>query len=319
MKHPTISAVVPVHNSESYVGEALTAILSQTRPPDEVIVVDDGSTDGSQDELQRFRGEIRVVKQANRGVAGAMNRCYEESRCAYVAKCDADDIWEPEKLERQVEALRAHPQIDIALAGARFIGLKEGLRAPYSEEGVLNRTELARRLYCGNFICSCATLVRRRLHQQLGPFDEEIACEDYDFWLRALSAGATFFYDPTALVRCRAHPGQVSSNVLRMNEAEYITHHVHSDVAGDPRLVNRVLARDLSNIARALSDQDRPREARTVFMSSLGRRPTLRVMAWVIVLSLPPGYRRPIADRLVSTKRALISAFRRLASGQAST
>jgi glycosyltransferase involved in cell wall biosynthesis len=319
MTHPTISAVVPVHNSEAYVGEALTAILSQTHPPDEVIVVDDGSTDGSQDELAQFRGEIRVVSQANRGVAGAMNRCYEESRGAYVAKCDADDIWEPEKLERQIEALGARPEIDIAVTGASFFGGTEGPRAPYSGEGVLIREELERRLYRGNFICSCGTLVRRRLHQQLGPFDEEIACEDYDFWLRALGAGATFFYDPSVLVRCRAHPRQVSSNVLRMHEAEYVTHRIHSDLVDDHRLVDAVLARDLSNIARVLSDQARLPEARTLFISSLGHRPTLRVLAWVIVLSLPPGFRQPLADRLVSIKRSLISAFRRLASGQAST
>jgi hypothetical protein len=111
----------------------------------------------------------------------------------------------------------------------------------------------------------------------------------------------------------------VSSNVLRMHEAEYVTHRLHSDLVEDSRLVDTTLARDLSNIARALSDQDRLAEAKTLFISSLGHRPTPRVLAWVIVLSLPAGFRRPLADRLVSMKRSLISAFRRLASGHAST
>ncbi len=314
MKPPTISAVVPVYNTKRYVGEALTAILSQTHPPDEVVVVDDGSTDGTQDELARFRGEIRVVKQANRGVAGAMNRCFEEARGEYVAKCDADDIWEPNKLKLQVETLLAHPEIDIAISGSRFFGLSEGPRAPYPGAGLLDAAELARRLYDANFVCSCTTAIRRSLYQRLGPFDEAIACEDYDYWLRALTAGAVFFYDPRDLVRCRAHPQQVSGNVLRMHEAEHTTHVLHSDLVEDPRLVEEILARDLSNIARVLSDQGRPREARSAFASSLRHKPTLRVLAWVMVLSVPERLSRPLADGLVSIKRALISAARRHAS-----
>jgi glycosyltransferase involved in cell wall biosynthesis len=314
MKPPTISAVVPVYNTERYVGAALTAILSQTHPPDEVIVVDDGSTDGTQEELARFRGDIRVVKQSNLGVAGAMNRCFEEARGEYVAKCDADDIWEPDKLERQVETLLVHPEIDIALSGSRFFGLSEGPRAPYPGAGLLDPAVLARRLYDANFVCSCTTVIRRDLYRQLGQFSESIACEDYDYWLRALTAGAVFFYDPRDLVRCRAHPQQVSGNVLRMHEAEYTTHRLHSDLVEDSRFVEAILARDLSNIARVLSDQDRPREARAVFASSLRHKPTLRVLAWVIVLSIPDRVSRPLADGLVSIKRALISAVRRRAS-----
>jgi glycosyltransferase involved in cell wall biosynthesis len=307
MKAPTISAVVPVYNTERYVAEALTAILSQTRPPDEVVVVDDGSTDGTQEELARFRSDIRVVKQTNLGVAGAMNRCFEEARCDYVAKCDADDVWEPDKLERQVETLVAHPEIDIAVSGSRFFGLSDGPRAPYPEEGLLDPGELARRLYDANFVCSCTTVIRRSLYQKLGQFREDIACEDYDYWMRALAAGAVFFYEPDDLVRCRAHERQVSNNLLRMHEAEYTAHRLHADLVDDPRLVRAVQARDLSNIARVLSDQDRPREARAAFISSLRHKPTLRVLAWVMVLSAPDRLRRPLADRLVSLKRSLIS------------
>lgn len=305
MKSQTISAVIPVYNAEEYIAGCLTAILSQTRPPDEIVVVDDGSTDATQDELARFRGDIRVVKQANRGVAGAMNRCFNESRGEYVAKCDADDIWESDKLERQVEALLIHPEIDIAFSGARFFGLTEGPRTLYPEAGVLEPRDLMRRLFRANFVCASSTLVRRSLYQQLGPFVEGLACEDYDYWLRALRAGAVFFYDPKVLVRYRAHEQQVSANMQRMCEADYLVHGWHSDLVEDLRLVRKVQARDLSNIARALSGQNRTREARAVFLSSLRRRPTLRALAWVLVLSAPDRYSLRLADRLVSIKRRL--------------
>ena len=311
MKSPTISAVVRTYNTELYVGECLSGILSQTRPADEIIVVDDGSTDGTQDELARFRGDIKVVKQTNRGVAGAMNRCFEEARGEYVANCDADDIWEPHKLEQQVETLVRHPETDIALSGSKFFGLTEGPRAPYPAAGLLEPRELARRLYRGNFINSCTTVIRRRLYEQLGPFLEGFVCEDYDYWLRALTAGAVFYYDPNSLVRCRAHPHQISNDALRMHKAVYIIHGWHSGLIEDSRRVNEVQANDLSNIARVLSDQDRPREARAMFVSSLRHRRSLRVLAWILVLSTPDRCRRPLADRLVSIKRTLYPAAQR--------
>ena len=264
MKTPTISAVVPVYNAERYVGEALTAILSQTRPPDEVIVVDDGSTDGTLGELERFRGEIRVVRQGNLGVAGAMNRCFEEARCDYVAKCDADDIWEPDKLERQIRGARspiprstspsAAPASSAAATAARRL-----IRAPASS----TRKSLREHLYRANFVCSCSTLVRRSLHQRLGPFVEGLDLRG----LRLLAAcrlrpEQSSSMTRRVLVNYRTHENQVSGNLLRMHRAEYMPHGWHADLVGDARLVRKVQARDLSNIARQLSDEDRPREAR---------------------------------------------------------
>ncbi len=84
-------------------------------------------------------------------------------------------------------------------------------------------------------------------------------------------------------------------------------HDWHSGLVHDSRLVGKMLARDLSNIGRVLSDEDRSREARAAFVSSLRHRPTLRVLGWVLVLSAPDRYRRPLADSLVSIKRALVS------------
>jgi glycosyltransferase involved in cell wall biosynthesis len=306
MRSPSISAVIRAHNAERYIGESLRAVLSQTHPPEEVVVVDDGSTDGTLGELACFRAEIRVVKQANMGVAGAFNRCFDESRGDYVASCDADDIWEPDKLERQFEAIGGNAEIDIAIAGARFFGHIEGPRASYPAAGILNQRELARSLYRANFVCHSSTVISRRLYGRLGPMVDGILCEDYDYWLRALTAGAVVFYDPAVLVGYRTHADQVSNDLLRMHRAEYMVHSQHAALVDDPRLVRRVLARDLSNIARVLSDEDRPSEARTAFVSSLRRRPTLRVLAWVLVLSTPNSWRRPLADWLVSIKRALL-------------
>jgi glycosyltransferase involved in cell wall biosynthesis len=305
---PTISVVLTAYNAERYIGQALRAILSQTHPPDEVIVVDDGSTDGTPAELERFGGAVRVVRQDNRGHAAALNRGMSEARGDYLAKCDADDIWEPDKLERQLAALSRHPEIDVALSGARFIGLIEEPRVTYPSAGVLEPRELARRLYTANFVCASSVLIRRRLYRQLGPFAEELACEDYDYWLRALAAGGVFFYDPSLLVRYRVHSEQLSQRELHMREAVYRVHGSYAGLVGDPRLVRKVQAVDLFEIARLLVDRSRPREARALFVSALRHRPTPRALAWVLILSTPVRLRRPLAERVVSIKRTAFPA-----------
>ena len=309
MKRPSVSSVLPVFNGERYIAESLTAILSQTRPPEEVVVVDDGSTDGTQDELAPFRKHIRAIKQPNQGHPGAMNRLFAEARGDYVAKCDADDIWEPDKLERQLEAVQAHPDVDIVPTGARFFGLVEAERVSFPQPGILERRDLGRRLYRRNFVCASSPLIRRELYTRLGAFDETLACEDYDFWLRAFAAGAVFYYDPRLLVRYRVHAAQVSQDELRMREDVYTVHQRYADLVNGS-LARKVKADDLLEIARLVVDKDeeRPGAARATFMSSLRCWPKPRALAWALVLSTPDQLRRPLSERLVSIKRKLVSA-----------
>lgn len=315
MKIPTITALIRVRNGERFVGESVAAILSQTRRPDEIVVVDDGSTDGTVAVLRQFGGDIRIVRQPNRGHASAFNRGFEEASCEYVANCDADDIWDPTKLERQSAALLTHPEIDIAFSGASFFGSAEGPRAPYSVYGVLTPEAFCRDLYQGNFICTSTALVRKDLHRRIGPFRETAAqAEDFDYWLRALAAGAIFFHDPTVLVRYRAHPSQASDNQLKMHEWEYRVHDWNRNLVEDPRLVQGVLANDCSNIGRSLADLDRRLDARAAFLASLRHRFTPRVLAWVLVLSVPHTLGKPVGDALVAAKRALKSAIHRWVS-----
>jgi glycosyltransferase involved in cell wall biosynthesis len=305
MSPPTVSVVVTVYNGERFIGESLTAILSQTRPPEEVVVVDDGSTDDTPRELERFGGDIRVISQVNGGHANALNRGFREARGDYCAKCDADDIWMPEKLRRQVSSLTAHREIDVAFGGARFFGLSEGPRAPYPDAGLLDRGDLLRSLYRANSICASSTLIRRDLYERLGPFDERLGAEDYDYWMRALRAGARFYHDPSLLVRFRQHESNVSADKLKMHRAELLVHSRYAYLLDSRALARKTMARDLRNIARALSDQDRPEQARAAFVSSLRRSPSPRALAWVLLLSAPERGRRPLAAGLISLKRAL--------------
>jgi len=312
MTAASVSVVVPAYNAELYVAETLEAILSQTRPPDEVIVVDDGSTDGTPDELARFRGQIRVVRQANQGTAGALTTGFELARCTYVAGCAADDVWDTTKLERQVAALVAHPEIDIAFTGARVFGAVDRPFAEYvggtpPPQGlVADRRSFAQSLYRANMFCASSCLVRLSLQRRLGPFAE--LTEDYDFWLRALRAGAVFFYDPAELVRYRRHDTNVSLNASGMYEATHSVHKRYKDVVGSPLFVRKVLAADHFHLAMAYLAENRTASARRSIRASLLQWPRVQTVGWAALLLAPARYRDSLLRRL---RRARGSVSRR--------
>jgi glycosyltransferase involved in cell wall biosynthesis len=309
MSEPSVSAIVRVHNGEDHVAETIAAILAQTRPADEVLVIDDGSTDGTPSVLAGFGDAVRVVRQPNGGLASAFDRAVAEARCDYVANCDADDLWEPDKLERQLAAQRRHPEIDVAFGAARYFGTKEGaFNTPYSGDGLLEPRSLGRELYRADRICVSSALIRLSLARDLAPFRRAASpCEDYDFWLRALAAGAVFFQDRATLVRYRVHDSQLSDNLLTMHEREREVHRFNAALPGSRALVRRVEARDLSNIGRALSDLDRAGDARRAFLASFRRRPNPRMLVWAAVLSTPASVRRPLSRGLVAGKRAVLA------------
>src|SRR5262245_37852496 len=108
-----VSVIIPTYNSGPLVVEAVESVLRQTQPATEIIVVDDGSTDDTQERLAAYRDRIRCVRQSNARVAAARNTGLALASGEIVAFLDADDAWHPHKLERQLAVLREHPQIGL--------------------------------------------------------------------------------------------------------------------------------------------------------------------------------------------------------------
>ena len=273
MSGVAISVAVPAHNAEPWIAETIESVLAQTRPAREVIVVDDGSTDGTLAALEPYRDRVRVVQQDNKGAPAAYNRGFAEATGEYVAMCPADDLWEPRKLEWQANAVVAHPEIDVAFGGARFFGLRDDDYPRPAASGVLEGRAFARAMYEENLVAAPTAVVRRALHERLGGFREDLAIEDYEFWMRALRAGATFFFEPRVLVRHRWHGRNLSSKAVTVRELAYEIHREYGDLAGDPALVRRTLARDLRALARARLGLGRVEDARAAYRASLRQRP----------------------------------------------
>jgi glycosyltransferase involved in cell wall biosynthesis len=119
---PTVTVVMPLYNAERYVEQAIASVLAQTYVDFELIVVDDGSTDESVQRVRRFRDpRIRLVIQANRGLAGARNTGIRHARGRYIALLDADDAWQPDKLAWHVDHLNSRPKVGVSYSQSAFM------------------------------------------------------------------------------------------------------------------------------------------------------------------------------------------------------
>ena len=185
---PTVAAIIPVYNGAATLERAVDSVRLQTHQCDEIIIVDDGSTDATSDVLRRLERRVRcsLIVQENRGVAAARNAAVARSRTTYVAFLDADDEWDARKIERQVMALREHP--DAALCTTRFF-----LRGPshVSVHGALSArgTEGLQRDFEATFrhpyFGTPTVVMRKDVFCELEGFNEGLKCaEDLDLWLR---------------------------------------------------------------------------------------------------------------------------------------
>jgi len=308
---PPISAVLAAYQAEEFIGEALDSILGQTSPPDEVVVVDDGSTDGTARVLEGYGRQIRVLRQDNAGYPSAMNRAIREARGTFVAPCGADDIWEPQKLEWQREAIQAHPQVAVHFGHAVFFGTVVGDHPRPTGQGILDGDTLWQDLFRVNTINMPSAVIDRSLFERIGWFRERFLGDDYDFFFRCLRAGVGFYYEPRTLVRYRQHGQNITHDNHEMTEAMYLVRSWNSDRVVDRRLVRELLAPDLFRIARRRVDAGRPAEAREAFLRSLRHArgntvsANVRAMVWVILLTLPDWAQQRVGSAAVASSRAL--------------
>jgi glycosyltransferase involved in cell wall biosynthesis len=218
-----VSVIIPTYNCVAFLPATLRSVLAQTYTDYEVVVVDDGSTDETPRVLELFRASqarIRYLSQANGGAAAARNFGLAHARGEFVAYLDADDLWYPAKLERQVAYLDAHPGVDVL--HTEFTTIDD--RGSILHAG-FNR-ETGRPVPRGR----CATDLLRRCHVQLstvmerrdwvrrlGGFDPSLVCaEDYLRWIRLGLAGAVFGYLAEPLVKYRWRIGSLSRDERRM-------------------------------------------------------------------------------------------------------
>ncbi|PID40202.1 MAG: glycosyl transferase [Proteobacteria bacterium] len=206
---PLVSVILPTYNRDWSLGEAIASVLAQNYPRIELIVVDDGSTDGTPDLLAAYGDRLRRIRQENRGVSAARNTGIRHSTGDLIALLDSDDTWLPDKLSAQVAYLNAYPTA--LICQTEEIWIRNGVRVNpgkrhRKEAGMIFERSLALCL-----ISPSAVMLRRSLLDEVGLFDESLpACEDYDLWLRITCKHPVHLIDTPLIVKHGGHVDQLS-------------------------------------------------------------------------------------------------------------
>jgi glycosyltransferase involved in cell wall biosynthesis len=210
-----ISVIVPVFNRKEMVREALASVTGQSRRPDEIWLVDDGSEDGSGEVAGEFE-DVSLIRQSNQGISAARNAGIRRSTGDYIAFLDSDDLWEREKLLFQERFMDAHPEIPVCHTDELWLkdGRKFNPRNYHRKEGgFLFRRSLERCL-----ISPSAVLIRRSLFPITGLFDRAMTvCEDYDLWLRITARYPVGFIPLPLTIKRGGHADQLSRKYPAMD------------------------------------------------------------------------------------------------------
>jgi glycosyltransferase involved in cell wall biosynthesis len=195
-----VSAVMPAYNGERFIEQAIKSVFAQTLPVAEFFVVDDGSTDASAKIAERWG--VRVIRQSNGGLAAARNRCFREASQPWIAFIDADDIWEPEKIEIQLRIAESEPDIALVTCDFSVHDLARGITPSILKKDVGYSRQPKRRCADGSiidrldpcfngiadFLMPSFVMVRRDVIERTGLFDESlITAEDFDCFMRVLN------------------------------------------------------------------------------------------------------------------------------------
>lgn len=299
MEKSLTSIVIPAHNAQETINETIDSCQNQTYPNCEIIVVDDGSTDGTGD-LLRERTDIRYLWQTNQGAGAARNHGIQVARGEYIQFCDADDQLLPSKIARCIDVFQQHPEVALVYTDYNQVEA-DGRTVIPTEHPML----LSGQVFCellagerGNFIGTLTVIAQRAALLKIGGFNESRSvapAEDWELWLR-LAARYPFVYVHEVLALYRQSPNALHKNAVRMAAARLTVIQLArqnpkraecmDDVAYD-----RLEAGRYHVLAMAYWQQDQRREARQAFRSAirLEASPMRRLAVWLSYL-FPPRF-----------------------------
>lgn len=228
--NPLVSVIIPAYNCERFLREAVQSVLDQKYSPVEIIILDDGSTDGTATVARSFTETVRYLHQSNQGPAAARNRGIEHAQGSLIAFADADDLWPANKLEQQLPYLIRDPKIDIVLGRIQQVQLSE------TRNGQTQAEEFAEPAFSVNL---GSAIIRKSVFERVGMFDETMRySEDVDWFMRAREAGAAIVTMDAVTLVYRQHEqnmtrGKSTSelNVLKALKRSLDRRREHSGVA----------------------------------------------------------------------------------------
>jgi glycosyltransferase involved in cell wall biosynthesis len=294
---PKVSVVMPAYNAAAYIEEAIQSVLRQTFRDFEIVVIDDGSTDGTAEVVAATGAPVRLLRQANGGAASARNRGIEAARGEFVAFLDADDLWHPRMLRAQLEAFARQPEAGLVFTncwytdGRRILPLTRTAQRRAAEGWVF------RALLAENFVMTTTVMVRRECLERVGMFDESLpVSEDYDLWMR-IARHYRFAFVSEALGRYRLHAGGTFLNLEKRYAARRrILEKLIAGIGDDPAYAAALEQFRFSTeyrIATWMFGREDFDAARAAFLRAAAiRRYHLRLWGYLLETRLPAGLLR---------------------------
>ncbi|HKI34885.1 MAG TPA: glycosyltransferase family A protein [Gemmataceae bacterium] len=274
MTRPLVSAIIPVYNGEKYLRKSIESVLAQSYDPIELIVVDDGSSDGSAELASSCDWGLRLIRQPNGGVAAARNTGIGAAHGDLIAFLDQDDWWLPQKVDRQVECFRA--DASLGLVHTATVHYDDTRSALAGSSGPATSYLMGRcydLLLLRNGIYNSSVMVSRKALDAVGLLDTAIegnTVQDYDLWLRIAKAFPLGFV-PEPLTVWRLHPGQGYWSRRRMltEELRLLERIMEEHALPPSAAMRRRLATLLGELGEAHLEASDGRSARRYFARAL--------------------------------------------------
>jgi glycosyltransferase involved in cell wall biosynthesis len=319
---PRVSVIITTYNHEAFIAEAVQSVLDQTYGDYEILVIDDGSVDGTLGQIAPFGEMIRLICQANQGVAASRNTGIQYARGELLAFLDGDDVWEPDKLECQVAAAAAHPASGlIAVDGVQFSGptvLRKSLLAR-SVTGLLSgRTSVTVRCYeeflRGNLIWTTSQImVPRYVFEAVGVSDTTFpVSSDRDLYIR-IAARYEMTFVARRLTRWRyvstsaSGPQEVRGLRWAADDIAILRKHLRCAVSTYRPLIRALVRRELLMAASAAyyrgSESDRAMARRYLFALLVNNLPSLIPAPFLVGLYLPRFVTRMVGKTVRRCRR----------------
>ncbi|HEX4343304.1 MAG TPA: glycosyltransferase, partial [Verrucomicrobiae bacterium] len=224
MNSPRVSIIIPAFNAAGVIAETLESVRNQTFTDFEVLIIDDGSSDNTCIVAKSFCDadpRFRLIPCRHTGLPTTRNTGIAQAGGEWIAFLDADDIWLPEKIARQMELVAARPEVDFTFTNYHFWDGTRDLRTRSYSEGMSAKDEVLPRLIERCSYAISTVMVRSDLLQLVGLFDTTLpSCEDWDLWLRMAENGMLVAGIKEPLVRYRRWPGNMTKNRLVMAESK---------------------------------------------------------------------------------------------------
>ena len=198
-----ISVIIPTYNSVKYISEAICSVLLQTCTDYEIIVIDDGSTDSTREIIENNFTQVRYFYVQNQGVSRARNYGIRRARGEFIAFLDADDLWLPEKLEKQLKVFDADQELMMVFTEHRVFDTNGFRKAIFSKKKRLMKGDVVKNIFLYSHVALPTVMVRRQVFQEIGYFEEDLkAAEDDNLWMRIALKFRIHLLDEV-LVHCR--------------------------------------------------------------------------------------------------------------------